>query len=51
MNNQNTRVLGRVLAVEETHAISGARPTIPTSDQTPTTVEKDSYPWFDNPEP
>ncbi|MFZ2754594.1 MAG: hypothetical protein WAZ48_14265 [Lysobacteraceae bacterium] len=26
MNNENNRVLGRVLAVEETTAVSGARP-------------------------
>lgn len=34
MNNENTRVLGRVLAVEETTAVSGARPltTFPPKD-------------------
>lgn len=34
MNNQNNRVLGRVLAVEETTAVSGARPlaTFPPKD-------------------
>ena len=32
MNNENTRVLGRVLAVEETNAVSGARPTSPSAD-------------------
>ncbi|MBN8214956.1 MAG: hypothetical protein J0M09_18680 [Xanthomonadales bacterium] len=32
MNNENNRVLGRVLAVEEIHAVSGARPTSPSAD-------------------
>lgn len=34
MNNENNRVLGRVLAVEETTAVSGARPltTFPPKD-------------------
>jgi hypothetical protein len=50
MNNENTRVLGRVLAVEETHAVSGARPTSVLTDQL-TTKEADSFVWFDNPQP
>lgn len=32
MNNDNTRVLGRVLAVEETKAVSGAKNTTACSD-------------------
>ena len=32
MKNNENRVLGRVLAVEETKAVSGARPTSPTRD-------------------
>lgn len=32
MSNDQNRVLGRVLAVEETSAVSGARPTSPTVD-------------------
>ena len=32
MNNENNRVLGRVLAVEETIAVSGAKPTSPERD-------------------
>ncbi len=32
MNNDNTRILGRTLAVEETLAISGARPTSTRAD-------------------
>jgi hypothetical protein len=32
MNSENNRVLGRVLAVEEIHAVSGARPTSPSAD-------------------
>ncbi len=32
MNNKNQRVLGRILAVEETVAVSGARPTSPAAD-------------------
>jgi hypothetical protein len=32
MNNEKNRVLGRVLAVEEIHAVSGARPTSPSAD-------------------
>jgi hypothetical protein len=32
MNNENNRVLGRVLAVEETAAVSGAKPTSPARD-------------------
>lgn len=32
-SNRNTgRVLGRTLAIEETHAVSGARPTAPVTD-------------------
>lgn len=49
MNNENTRVLGRVLAVEETHAVSGARPTSTLTDQL-TTKEADSIVWFDHPQ-
>ncbi len=51
MNNENTRVLGRVLAVEETHDVSGARPTSPLADNIMTTKEADSQPVFDNPQP
>ena len=50
MNNENTRVLGRVLAVEETHAVSGARPTSPLGDNILTTKEADSTYWFDHPQ-
>lgn len=50
MNNENTRVLGRVLAVEETHAVSGAKPTSVLTDHL-TTKEDDSFVWFDNPQP
>ncbi len=32
MNKNTNRVLGRLLAVEETSAVSGARPTSPTAD-------------------
>mgnify|MGYP003477444963 CR=1 FL=1 len=32
MNKLSNRVLGRTLAVEETIAVSGARPTSPTAD-------------------
>ncbi len=32
MNNQEQRVLGRILAVEETMTVSGARPTSPVAD-------------------
>ena len=33
MNNENKRVLGRVLAIEETVSVSGAAPTTPCRDQ------------------
>lgn len=33
MNNKEQRVLGRILAVEETHSVSGAAPTTPCRDQ------------------
>jgi hypothetical protein len=49
MDNLNNRVLGRTLAVEETIAVSGARPTSPTADtridvngNADTTVAQDS---------
>jgi hypothetical protein len=32
MNNNTNRVLGRILAVEETMSVSGARPTSPSAD-------------------
>ena len=32
MKKNTDRVLGRILAVEETHAVSGARPTSPSAD-------------------
>ncbi len=50
MNNENNRVLGRVLAVEEVLNVSGARPTHPLVDNM-TTVESDSIRWFDDPQP
>lgn len=33
MNNKEQRVLGRILAVEEIHSVSGAAPTTPCRDQ------------------
>lgn len=33
MNNEKNRVLGRILAVEETASVSGAAPTTPCRDQ------------------
>lgn len=50
MNDKEQRVLGRVLAVEETHTVSGAKPTSTLTDQL-TTKEADSIVWFDHPEP
>ncbi len=50
MNNEQTRVLGRVLAVEEIHAVSGAKPTSVLADHL-TSKEDDSHPWWDNPQP
>lgn len=50
MKTEQTRVLGRVLAVEETHAVSGAKPTSTLADQL-TTKEADSIVWFDHPQP
>lgn len=51
MNNDNdTRVLGRVLAVEETQAVAGAKPTSVLADHM-TSKENDSNPLFDNPQP
>ncbi len=50
MNDKEQRVLGRVLAVEETRAVSGAKPTSTLTDQL-TTKEADSIVWFDHPEP
>jgi hypothetical protein len=32
MNNKEQRVLGRILAVEELHSVSGAAPTTPCRD-------------------
>lgn len=43
MNNKEQRVLGRILAVEETHSVSGAAPTTPCRDQI-TAVTLDTAP-------
>ena len=46
-NKDDNRILGRVLAVEETKAVSGAierRPRL-------TTYEADTYSFSDNPQP
>ncbi len=32
MNTNNDRVLGRILAIEEIHDVSGAKPTSPSRD-------------------
>ena len=43
MKNNNDRVLGRILAVEEMHDVSGARPTTPIATFPPT----DTGEWRD----
>lgn len=45
-NNDKSRVLGRVLAVEEIKTVSGARQRPPM-----TTYEADTFFLFDNPQP
>ncbi len=45
-NNDNKRVLGRVLAVEEMKNVSGAR-----QRPQPTTYEADTFYLWDNPQP
>lgn len=47
----NSRILGRVLAVEEVKRISGARNTYIDIDQPITTAEADSFIWWDQPQP
>ncbi len=50
--NHKNRVLGRVLAVEEIKTVSGARNTYTYRDgPILTTVEADSFVWWDNPQP
>lgn len=50
LTDDNKRVLGRVLAVEEVNAVAGARPTTPLWDQM-TTKLLDSSSLLDNPLP
>lgn len=49
-DKDSSRVLGRVLAVEEIKDVSGAKPTSPYRDQI-TTYEADTFFLYDNPQP
>lgn len=57
MQKEDTRVLGRTLAIEEMKDVSGAKPTSPLADilTAPradlTTYQEDSYSDIDNPQP
>ena len=49
MSKENDRVLGRMLAVEETESVAGARPTSPVADtRIDVNGNPDTLPTFDS---
>lgn len=49
MNSKEQRILGRILAVEETNSVAGARPTSPAADtRIDVNGNPDTSPTFDS---